>query len=155
MKNFMRKISGIMVAFCCVFMLGVNVMTVWGANWYDRDWEFTASPTGTMYTDKLIKEDSSKVYVKNYSDSPAAVSVTIHGGNKNDGESICTFNTSATYRQTPYSIPAGTYKYCSSTVFETYDTDDANVPAYAYLEITGYYSGTYHGLWSPDNLNGY
>lgn len=155
MSKLMKKSSGIIVAICCVFMLGVNVLTVYGANWYDNDWTVVACPTGTSYTEKEEKEDTSKVYIKNYADSPASVCVSIYGWNKILGEGNCTYNSAYSYKKTPFEIAAGQRKYCSSTVYEDYDINSSSNPAYAYLGITAYYSGTYHGLWSPDNLNGY
>ena len=149
MNKLMKKSSGIIVAICCVFMLGVNVMTVWGANWRDNGWEFSACPTATEITDPEEKEDTSKVYVKNAANSAAFVSVSIYGKKGSEFDD-CTYNSAYSYKKTPYEISKGTYKYCSSTVFETYGAG-----CYAYLHITGYSTGTYIGLWSPDNYYGY
>ena len=117
MNKLMKKSSGIIVAICCVLMLGANVLTVYGANYKDSHWELTANPTGTTDTDIRAKQDSSKVYVKNLADSAATVSVSIYA-KVSSGEDDCTYNPTAAYNKAAYQISVGQYKYCSSTVYE-------------------------------------
>ena len=147
------KLSGVLVITMCMVLIGANIVSVKAANYQDKPWSFTVSQPSTYYTDFENKEDESKVYVKNYASSPAKVAVSIYGKCSDCADSTkrdCTYNNETTVRLTPYEIEPGKYKYCSSTVRETYGS-----LAQAQISLTGYYSGTYSGAWSPDNYNGY
>ena len=147
------NLSGALIITMCMVLIGVNVASVKAANYQDKPWSFTVSQPSTYYTSFRDKDDSSKVYVKNYASSPAKVAVSIYGKCSDCADSTkrdCTNNTTAVVNTYPFEINPGTYMYCNNTVKKTYGD-----LAQAQISLTGYYSGPYSGVWSPDNYNGY
>ncbi|MBQ8043834.1 MAG: hypothetical protein IJ272_06780 [Clostridia bacterium] len=147
------KLSGVMVITMCMVLIGANIVSVKAANYQDTSWSFSISQPSTHYTSFRNKEDSSKVYVKNYASSPAKVAVLIYGKCSDCADSTkrdCTNNTAAVVNNYPFEINPGTYMYCNNTVKKTYGD-----LAMAQISLTGYSSGTYSGVWSPDNYYGY
>ena len=116
-KTIEKTLCLVMLTLCVVM---AYVTTVQANNWEDVTWSFRVSnSTATEETDPRIKEDTSKVYIKNLSSSADSVHVSILGRKGTSGSfEDYTYNTSGVTILQPYTVAPNTYKYMSSQVYE-------------------------------------
>lgn len=129
-----RLLCGILAA-ATVFSMGA--IGVSANNWTDSDFNFNLN-----YYDQTRwrpKDDTSKSYMKCY-DSPS----TFTSNNKLD-VNVDVSNGNVYY------FGAGLYKYMTNYVRE-WGYTQASIRAYPYDGQNNYSA---HGVWSPDNKNGY